>query len=73
MRWLYLHSVCGKPAFAATKKPVKGEVMQSKYAQHLDGQQIQFQEQMVCDSCGRPVFGGFFSLERVVLEEGGES
>lgn len=50
--WACLCNECGAVAFLYAKKPVAGEMLESKYVRDLHGNQIQPRSPVRCLTCG---------------------
>lgn len=63
------HGGCGGPVALLRRRPGAGDVVASHDAIHIDGSPVEFQSEVRCDTCGKPV-GGFLQQVAYIEERG---
>lgn len=65
MKYAYIHTECGNPAFLLAEYPKKGAHVKADMALHLDGSAPQSGADVICGSCGKTVRSPHHGLSRL--------
>jgi len=63
--YAYIHPDCGKPAFLLTEIPGPRAPHTSKGILHLDRTPMEYGADMVCESCGAPMWAAFLRRKHI--------